>query len=65
MIASETNEMNKSAIAQAGEEGGGGEGRERRWRGGRSNERAKDRGVVVPVDDEVALLLSLNTTRGS
>ncbi|KAG7199096.1 hypothetical protein KM043_017989 [Ampulex compressa] len=25
----------------------------------------KDRGVVVPADDEVALLLSLNTTRGS
>lgn len=28
-------------------------------------ERTKDRGVVVLADDEVALLLSLNTTRGS
>lgn len=28
-------------------------------------EAERDRGVVVPADDEVALLLSLNTTRGS
>lgn len=33
--------------------------REKEWKG------TKDSGVVVPVDDEVALLLSLNTTRGS
>lgn len=33
--------------------------------GDRASKRAKDRGVVVPADDEVALLLSLNTTRGS
>lgn len=28
-------------------------------------EKERNRGVVVPADDEVALLLSLNTTRGS
>lgn len=42
----------------------------RRMRGsergsGREIKEARDRGVVVPADDEVALLLSLNTTRGS
>lgn len=35
----------------------------RRWK--RKRERAKDRRSVVLVDDEVALLLSLNTMRGS
>lgn len=38
---------------------------EKRRREKRKRERAKDRRVVVLADDEVALLLSLNTMRGS
>lgn len=38
---------------------------EKRRRRKRKRERAKDRRVVVLADDEVALLLSLNTMRGS
>lgn len=64
MIASETNEMNKSAIASGRGTRSEEEGREREG-GEKEIERTKDRGVVVLADDEVALLLSLNTTRGS
>lgn len=44
-----------------------GNDREAEEKGDRASRREKERnrGVVVPADDEVALLLSLNTTRGS
>lgn len=59
-IVSKTNEMNKSGIV------GEGEGKkEKKAKKEKERKGAKDRGVVVPADDEVALLLSLNTTRGS
>ena len=45
-------------------EGNDREAEEKRDRAPRT-EKERNRGVVVPADDEVALLLSLNTTRGS
>lgn len=39
--------------------------KEKKERGRGRRRRRRNRGVVVPADDEVALLLSLNTTRGS
>lgn len=45
-------------------EGNDGEAVEKEDRAPR-REKERNRGVVVPADDEVALLLSLNTTRGS
>lgn len=45
-------------------EGNDGEAEEKGDRAPR-REKERNRGVVVPADDEVALLLSLNTTRGS
>lgn len=56
---SKTNETNKSAIV------GGREKEEEKNKKEKERKGAKDCGVVVPADDEVALLLSLNTTRGS
>lgn len=50
-------------LAEREDDRGANEEKEREgWRGA---EEERDRGVVVPADDEVALLLSLNTTRGS